>query len=104
MPFTVWVYSEGRNSFSVDVADAPHILERELRKLIAGSPDASELGFKASGWNVFLASAEGTKQGEKLGDTALVVPTDGEVFVWVERIAAPAAGEQCFFCFFGSLR
>jgi hypothetical protein len=92
---TAWVYSAGRRSFSVSVPVAG-IHARNLKALIAATPDAAELGFAASAWGVFPASPEGAKRegAAELGDLALITPTGGgEVNVWVERVVAPAAGE-----------
>lgn len=93
MPFTVWVHSRGRGCFEVGVP-GDSIAARSLRTLLVRSVEREELGFTASGWGVFMAAADGTKQGSVLGDMDLIAPDGaGDANVWVEPTvpAAPAA-------------
>lgn len=93
MPFRVWVYSEGRRAFPVEIP-GDHVQARALRAAIAREPDGKKMDFAASEWGVFPAAHDsGTKDGAELPELHSVKPTEGtsDVNVWVERIANLAA-------------
>ena len=92
--FTANIFSEGRDFFPISVAGAS-VSAVMLKSAVESSASGKEMGFATASWGLFLADADGNKQGLEQKGRTPIAPAAGatEVDLWVERVVAPAAGE-----------